>query len=145
MWRHGKKLAVLASALASHHDELYADFQQYYGIDLWTLAIFDERHTTDVDRAAILAAQLPRDARVHVAVSPLARVSQTDELLRRVEYNQRVWHWANSKDGEHGANQPKPLMFDGEQEAHDRAAEREARHSKYVADLLGLHGLEAIA
>lgn len=141
----GKKLAVLASALELHHDELYADFQQYYGIDLWTLAIFDERHTTDVDRAAILAAQLPRDARVHVAADPLARVSVTDFMLRKIEHNQRMWHWANTKDAEQGANPPEQVLFAGEQEAHDRAAERAARQSKRVAELLGLHGLEATA
>lgn len=110
---------------------------------MWTLNIWSDYNTRDVERAAILAAQLPSDARVRVAFDPLARVSMTDALLRRVEHNQRLWAYANSKEAKSGANEPKPLLFDGEQERAQREAAREARHSRYVADKFGLHGLEA--
>lgn len=110
---------------------------------MWTLNIWGDYNTRDVERAAILAAQLPSDARVRVAFDPLARVSMADALLRRVEHNQRLWAYANSKDAKSGANEPKPLLFDGEQEHAAREAAREARHSRYVADKFGLHGLEA--
>lgn len=110
---------------------------------MWTLNIWHDHDTRDVERAAILAAQLPSDARVRVAFDPLSKVSVTDALLRTIEHNQRLWAYAHSKDAKSGANEPKPRLFDGEQEHAAREAARQARHSKYVADKFGLHGLEA--
>ena len=123
---------------------MYADFQQYYGIDMWTLNIWHDNNTRDVERAAILAAQLPSDSRTRVAFDPFSRVSVSDALLRRIEHNQRLWAYSHSKEAKSGANEPKPLLFDGEQERVEREAARAARHSRYVAERFGLHGLEAV-
>lgn len=110
---------------------------------MWKLDIWHDRDTRDVTRAAILAAQLPADARVRVAFDPLARLDTADYLLRRIEHNQRLWAYSHTKEAKSGANEPKPIMFDGEQERVAREAARAARHSRYVADMFGLHGLEA--
>lgn len=122
---------------------MYADFQQYYGIDMWKLDIWRDIETIDVKRAAILAAQLPADARVRVAFDPLARLDETHFLLRMIEHNQRLWAYAHSKDAKSGSGEPKPVMFNGEQERVARETARAARKSRHVADMFGLHGLEA--
>lgn|GEM_PF-797497 len=134
---------MLAVALARHHDELYADFREYYGIDLWDMDVFGEEHTRDVDRASILAAQLPGSSRLKRAASPLAGVTTTDALLREIEYNQRIWLYANSEDAKRKVNIPEPIRFDGEEELKESIEEREASRSAYVAAALGLEGLEA--
>lgn len=132
---------MLALALSKHHDAIYADFQQYYGVDLWTLDIFRDEYTVDVKRASILAAQLPREARLHVEIDPRARISLEDELLRRIEFNQRLWHYSNTEDAKKKINEPSPLPFPGEEEAREKAAEKAANTSKYVAEQFGLIGL----
>lgn len=128
--------------LSRHFDELYADFQQYYGIDLFELDVDVDEVTRDVRRASILAAQLPRAARVNVAETPLAEVTRTDYLLRRIELNQREWAYAHTKEAKTGAGAPEPVLFDGELEERNRVRAVEARHSRHVADALGLQGLE---
>lgn len=108
---------------------------------MWTLDIFRDEYTVDVKRASILAAQLPREARLHVEIDPRARISLEDELLRRIEFNQRVWQYSHTKDAKNRANEPEPILLPGEEEAREKAAEKAANHSKYVAEQFGLIGL----
>lgn len=122
---------------------MYADFQQWYGIDLWSLDL--EREGRDLTRAAILAGQLPIDSRVNRAATPLASVTITDRLLREIEHHWRMWMWSHSEDGKKRINCPEKLPFDGEEEQHKTLVEREVAKSGAVADALGLHGLEATA
>ena len=58
-----KKLKALAAELSEHEDELRADLQQYYGIDL-DRAEAGEHAALHV---AALTVQLPQNARVRVA------------------------------------------------------------------------------
>lgn len=105
--------------------------------------IFGERMTRDVASAAILTAQLPGKSRTKRAVSPLYAVDTTDALLREIEYNQRVWLYANTEDARKKVNMPEPIRFDGESELKESIEQREASRSAYVAAALGLEGLEA--
>ena len=97
----------------------------------------DETHA-GVLRAAILAIQLPHSSRTVVAMAPAAQNGTAEHLLRQIEVNQRNWHWAHSKDGQRGANQPKWLTLPGEEEQAEMAREREERKQSRVADALGL-------
>lgn len=99
-----------------------------------------DENTQDVRRAAILAAQLPRDARVRVEIDPRSQITLADYSLRQIEYNQRAWMYANSKESERG-DKPQPALLPGEEEAAEKAAEKAALDSKYVAEQFGLIGL----
>lgn len=112
-------------------------------MDLWDLDIFTDECTRDVESAAILAAQLPGCSRTKRGISPLHAVTTTDALLREIEYNQRIWLYANTDDARRKANVPEPIRFDGEAELKESVEQREASRSAHVADALGLDGLEA--
>lgn len=98
----------------------------------------------DVRRASALAAQLPADSRVKRAIDPLCGVSAELSMLRRIEYNQRVYAWSRSEGAKSGIDRPEPVYFDGEEQAVERQAEREVSESKKTAELFGLDGMEAV-
>lgn len=94
---------TLAQLWASNHDELEADFRQYYGLDLGEINIsFSLRH------AAVLASQLPRDSRALSAAHPDFIWSDEMYMLSRIEHLCRVLLWTKSKDAEHKRNFPEP-------------------------------------
>lgn len=129
---------MLAWALDAHPDELYADFWQFYHLDLWLMDIYGDECTPDVLRASVLAAQLPRESRVYVAADQRVLITLTDELLRQIEFNQRAFMTAFSKN----ASEPERIEFPGEEAAYKRAVERAAGESRYIAEAFGLQGLE---
>ena len=93
---------MLASLLGSHPDELRADFQRFYGLNLDGMGIeYSTAH------AAALAANLPRESATVRAVVPEAAWSDETYLLSAIEYDLRVLAWQNSKDGAKGRNRPK--------------------------------------
>lgn len=107
---------MLAYGYTKHFDELYADFQSYYGLDLYD---FDEdlsgtETTRSVLRAAILCAQLPKDSRTKRATSPALAWSDEAYLLARCEYMLRVIAWMFSEDGSKGTNRPEPMKTPAE-------------------------------
>ncbi len=59
-------------------------------------------------------------------------------LLREIEHNQRLWHWAHTKDAKSGSNEPEQLWLPGEEEHYERKNERELRQSVSVAAQLGI-------
>lgn len=136
--QHGKKLAFLALALIAHHDELLADFQQVYGMDVWDA--LDEALESDEPplRLAALAYQLPPDSRVRSALHPAGSNSPELMMLRQMELNQRMWAWGHTKDGERGENEPEPIWLRGEEQEHERRVEHEENMSLMVADALGI-------
>lgn len=78
----GKKLVGLAPLLAGHRDELEADFQQWYGLDL--------AHMLDAGefrRARALAEQLPRASRTVRALQPKAAWGDAEYLLAYIADN----------------------------------------------------------
>jgi hypothetical protein len=107
-----KKLRVFLGFWASHRDELEADFQQFYGLDL----LGDLGVTLSPARAARLAYQLPRSARVWVSVTTdgedVAHIWTPEYRLLAEIYNAVTWlQWSRTKaaqDNPHSA--PHPLV-----------------------------------
>lgn len=133
-----KKLAFLALAHDRCPDELLADFQQYYALDLWSMGLDGDEATRDVLRCAALAYQLPADGRVWRTLNPAGQHDQKTRLLRQMELNQRSWAWAHTKDAESKSNQPEPMLLDGEEEAYEEAVARQEASRADVADALGI-------
>ena len=132
----------LARALRDHRCEMVADFQQFYNLNLLAFELDTDEDTPDVERASILAAQLPHDSRTMRAISPLGAVTVSENLLRMLEYNLRVFMYSMASKESRG-EEPEPYWFDGELEAAERRREAEAQRSVRVADKFNLIGLEA--
>lgn len=112
-----------------------ADFQQYYGLNLWDMGLDgDTDYTTaEVRRASVLAYQLPRDGRVRRALFPVGKHGDDVMLLRQIELDIRCL--AGTKDG----SDPQPILLEGEEEAHDRAVETEEANAEAMARRFGLN------
>lgn len=72
------------------------------------------------------------------ALAPEAANGIETLLLREIEYNQRRWHWANTKAAEHGENEPQPIQLPGEREHRERDLQAEVRNAESVARRLGI-------
>lgn len=96
---------ILASFLRRFPDELRADFQQHYGLNL-----DDMGGSYSISHAACLAAQLPKDSRTFVASDPACEyASATNRLLALIEYHTHVGWYMSTEDARKGRNQPKFL------------------------------------
>lgn len=97
---------ILASFLRRFPDELRADFQQHYGLNL------DEMGGAyGIDHAACLAAQLPKDSRSFVAADPMCEyASVTNQLLTLIEYDVRMAWYVRTEDAKTGRNHPQYLL-----------------------------------
>ncbi|HAM15342.1 MAG TPA: hypothetical protein DCP91_05700 [Eggerthellaceae bacterium] len=95
---------MLAGFLVKHPCELRADFQRVYGLNLDDMGeSYTYRHAAD------LAVMLPRDSLVFLAEHPELEWSDRDYFLWSIEYSLRVLKWQNTKDGQKGNNQPRPI------------------------------------
>jgi hypothetical protein len=131
---------MLALAETEHPDELLADFQQYYGIDLWwqLYSGLEKLPRLDVAHMAALAYQLPPDSRVKRAVDPTGSNSTELQMLRRIEYNQRCYAWSKTKDAEHKRNEPQPVLLAGEREDVERREREQKQAAVDVAEAFNL-------
>lgn len=91
---------ALAAAMGKYPDELRADFQRFYNLN-----IDDMGDGYTVAHAAALASQLPRGSRLSCAMSPENEWGVTDHLLRVIEHDLRSIAW-NGK-----GERPKPLRI----------------------------------
>lgn len=124
----------LGAALAGHPDELRADLQQFYGLDLDRMG---EAYTAA--HAAALVRMLPRESRLARVESPALEWSEAEYLLARIEHTLRVLAWQRSKDGQHGRNYPEKLQTPYDRERARRvAASSTPEAMRYVADRLGI-------
>lgn len=90
-------------------------------------------------RAAILATQLPHESRTVCAFVPAARNGTVEQLLRQIEHNQEMWHWAHTKGARSGASKPpERIALPGEVEQVEMDREREERNARMVAEAFGL-------
>lgn len=124
-------------ASTTYPDELLADFQQTYRIDLWGT----DWERLDEDRAAHLAAlayQLPPDSRVMRAIAPAGANDTATQLLREIEHNQRLWHWAHTNAAKGGTGEPERITLPGEDAAYESMVEREERNAERIAASFGL-------
>lgn len=102
----------------SNPDELRADLQQYYGLNLDGMGVaYSHSH------AASLVSQLPVGSRLSRVADPDAAWSDETHLLALIEYDLRVLIWQNSKDAQHGRNRPKPIKTPSERAADERRAD----------------------
>lgn len=83
-------------------------------------------------RAAALTAQLPPDGRVMRRLAPAGQHGTEALLLRQIELDIRAMC-----RGEDDAD-PEPIWLDGEEEAHERAVDREERNAEAMAASFGL-------
>lgn len=94
---------ALATVEVKYPDELRADFQQYYGLNMDGMGEgFSYAH------AASLMRQLPSCSRVSKALNPDNEWDDATYMLALIEYDLRVLIWQNTKDAQKGRNQPKP-------------------------------------
>ena len=125
-----KKIIAFASAVYLHEDELRADFQQYYSLN-----IDDVDKAFGVAHAASLMAQLPPDSRLPHIYNPDASWSQDTYFLASIEYSLRVLVWAKTKDGQRGTNKPKPYPLPSEKAK--KKSQIENSNKDYVKEILG--------
>lgn len=122
----------LVAVEGEYPNELRADFQQYYGLNIDRMGL---RDGFSYAHAAVLAVQLPRTSRVFSAIDPNNSWSETDAFLAHIEYDLRILVWQNSKDGSKNRNQPKPPKTPKERA---EALERRSNVDKdFVKQVLG--------
>lgn len=125
--------------MAAHPDELLADFQETYGLNVWNLCQGCEPKQAEAERLGALAWQLPRTSRLWRSIDPSGGYDSATMLLRQLEYDVRSFHWAFTEEGKSKVNEPEPLMLPGEEEAHKRAAEEADNMALEVARIFGLN------
>ena len=59
-------------------------------------------------------------------------------LLREIEHNQRLWHWANTEDAKDENTKPDPITLPGEEEAREVREEIEMRNMRHVSAVFGI-------
>lgn len=114
-------------------DELRADFQQYYGLNIDGMG-------TDYSysHAAVLVTQLPPNCRIAVKENPDAAWDTQTWFMWQMEHSLRVLAWQNTKDAQKKRNQPKPAKTPKELHAERMRA---ANFDKQLIDrVLGIGG-----
>ena len=94
-WR--KKLTMLATVLEQYPDELRADFQQFYSLNLEGMG-----RTYTTFHAASLLTQLPEGSRVARALNPDAAWTMDRQLLAVIANDLNWLVWSQTKDGQKG-------------------------------------------
>lgn len=96
---------MLAMLLAEHGDELLADFQQFYGLDLWALM-----DACDFARVRALTEQLPQGARTLTAMDGACAWGVAENLLANLCDQLASLRWERA--GGHG-RKPKRIERPG--------------------------------
>lgn len=121
---------TLVHYLSTSKDELEADFRQFYGLDLG-----DMGHGYSVAHAAVLAAQLPRDARCLRELDANLAWSDETTVLASIHFLLRcVIYQLSGGKGE----KPKPIRTPGEQKRLAESLEAAESAMEEVADFLGI-------
>ena len=95
---------MLVGVFEDHEDELRADLQEYYGIDL-ERAMAGEHSASHI---MVLTTQLPHTARLHKAYDKDAAWSLTDVLLASLLNQFRVFVWGLTPKNKRG---PEPELI----------------------------------
>ena len=99
-------------------DEMRADFQQYYGLNL-----DDMGSEYSYIHAATLLTQLPKTSRIASKRNPDNEWDEQTRILAHLEYDVRRLAWSMTKDAQHRRNEPKPLPSPSERQAARRRIE----------------------
>ena len=135
----GKKLAFLAQADSQCRDELWADFRETYHLSLWEYDLEGE-HIHLAQPFAALALQLPTTSRVRRNLTPGYSYDIDTQLLRCIEYNQRLYAWNKTKEAQTpGAQPPDELTLPGEEAEHERRVDAAERDARELAKAFGLN------
>lgn len=120
--------------LAACGDELRADFQRYYGLNL-----DDMGKTYTVAHAAALARNLPAGSAVHRALNPALEWADSDYLLMQIEYDIRLLAWSLAGGKKSRSPKPKPIETPTERAKRARnSAPPSEEEMNAVADALGI-------
>lgn len=95
---------VLARFWGVCRDELEADFQQYYGLNLEDIG-----GNLSVRHAALLAAHLPPESRCLSILNPDFGWSKEMHLMTKMEHEMRVLLWQQSQSKNNRTPFPKPI------------------------------------
>ena len=95
---------MLAAVLREHPDELRADFQEVYGLNVDGMG----RDYSTLHAAALLA-QLPEGSRVLRCYSEDAAWTSERSLLAAIVNDLNWLVWSKSKDGQRNRNRPRPI------------------------------------
>lgn len=95
---------MLVQLVVIRKDELEADFQQYYGLNLERIGI-----DYSVAHAATLATQLPSDSRCMRQEIPGFEWSPEMYMLSAIEHGVRVLAWIQANQGKRRSAFPKPI------------------------------------
>lgn len=85
-----------------HFDQLEADFQQYYNLDV---------EQVPAPRAARLMFQLPRTGRVFTILDPTNHWGWLEVLLNKLNYNVEILAWQNTKDAQKKPPKNAPKLY----------------------------------
>lgn len=124
---------MLAEVWFNRRDEATADFQQYYGLNLWDMGLDGDDTTQDVLRAAVLVSQLPDQARVVVFDHEDAAWSVEAQLLRLIDFTTRSIVYALS-DGK--GEKPAPIELPSERAARDEMIDESIRAQDEIDEIL---------
>lgn len=119
---------ALGAVLRQYPNELRADFQRFYGLNL-----SDMGKTYSFMHAAVLAEQLPVESNLSHAIAPETLWSETDYLLHQIEFDLRTLIWAEC--GGQRQNKPKPLSTPADSA---RIKRMKAVDPVKIADALGI-------
>lgn len=127
--------------MAEYPDEILADFQETYHLNLWVEPLEDGEDgsaSLNTRRIAALAWQLPNTSRTWQVLSPGSSNTLEAQLLRHIEHDVRLFSWSFSKDAKTKSNIPEPLTLPGEEKARERAEERADSMALSLAHEFGL-------
>lgn len=110
---------LLASLMRKRPDELRADFQQFYGLN-----IDGAGREYGMLHAAALAAQLPRESRCVRLENPEKEWGDGLYMLHAAEHALRVLAWQQTEDAAKKRNFPKPLPTPADRARVQRRLER---------------------
>lgn len=122
---------LLVLEVDENADELRADFQQYYGLNIDDMGLrgFSYAH------AATLLAQLPKTSRVAIKRNPDNAWDEQARILVHLEYDLRRLMWSMTKDAQYRRNEPKPLPSPSERRLKDKRIE--GANKELVDKILG--------
>lgn len=128
-----KKTMNLILLLARYRDELEADFQQFYGLDLGGMG-----SSFTISHAAVLAAQLPRESRCLIKINPDLEWSNEMSALARIDYEFQIL--LNAMSGKKGGQKPKPIQTPGERAKLREQLEEIENQMDEMNRILGIGG-----
>lgn len=110
-------------------DELEADFQQYYNLDI---------SETPKARAARLLFQLPRECRVYRKIKPDNNWGWSEMLLNKANYLLELILWSRTEDAtkKHPQFKPTPFVPPFSEKSEKKKKEYDARSLDEIKDIL---------